>query len=96
MQPKLSPVSQQSPDDHGEIAGEGPDANGNNHAVLLIPCDENHAGVEGCDYSLVDASAAVSQTSPVVRNPSGRTLPQSLVRRMNRHHFPGSAIGPRN
>lgn len=44
--------------DRGEIAVQGPDANGNNHAVLLIPCDEHHPGVEGCDYSQIDASAA--------------------------------------
>ena len=44
--------------DRGEIAVQGPDANGNNHAVLLIPCDENHPGVEGCDYSIVEVTAA--------------------------------------
>jgi probable HAF family extracellular repeat protein len=50
--------------DRGEIAVNGSDANGNTHAVLLIPCDENHSGVEGCDYSMVDPSAA-SKTDPV-------------------------------
>ena len=49
----------------GEIAGNGVDASGNNHAVLLIPCDENHAEREGCDYSLADASATAEGTTPL-------------------------------
>jgi hypothetical protein len=35
--------------DRGEITAQGLLANGDQHAVLLIPCDENHPGVEGCD-----------------------------------------------
>ena len=81
--------------DRGEITGIGVLVNGDLHAFLLIPCDENHPGVEGCDYSMVEASAAVPQTSSAVGNPSSRTLPQSLMRRMSRYHFPGLAFGPR-
>jgi probable HAF family extracellular repeat protein len=56
--------------DRGEIAGYGTDANGNKHAVLLIPCDENHPDVQGCDYSLVDATtgAQVSAQSSAMAN----------------------------
>jgi probable HAF family extracellular repeat protein len=81
-------------DDRGNIAAFGSLANGDTHALLLIPCDEHHPGVEGCDYSLVDGSAVASPTSPVnARNP---TVTQSLTRRINRYRFPGSAFGPRN
>jgi probable HAF family extracellular repeat protein len=81
--------------DRGDIAGNGTLSSGDNHAFLLIPCDENHPGDEGCDYSVADTPAAVAQTSPAVRNTS-RTLPQSLMRRMNPHHFPDRAFGSRN
>jgi uncharacterized membrane protein len=72
----------------GEIAGNGVDANGNNHAVLLIPCDENHPDLAGCDYSTVDASTAAQSAAP-------RSMPNSIPRpvhpRSNRFH--SSAVG---
>jgi probable HAF family extracellular repeat protein len=49
--------------DRGEIvAGGNPpscDLSANcSHAYVLIPCDENHADLEGCDYETVDAQTA--------------------------------------
>ncbi len=49
--------------DRGEIAGRGFHSNGDEHAVVLIPCDENHPDVAGCDYSLVEA-APETQLAP--------------------------------
>jgi probable HAF family extracellular repeat protein len=40
--------------ERGEIAGNAVTPEGNNHAVVLIPCDKDHPDIDGCDYSAVD------------------------------------------
>jgi hypothetical protein len=82
--------------DRGEIAGFGLLANGDLHAYLLIPCDEHHPGIEGCDYNMAETLPAAARTGSAVRNSSSGTLPLPLLRRMNRYRFPGLAFGPRN
>jgi len=63
--------------DQGEIGAKGVLPNGDERAVLLIPCDEHHPGVEGCDYSLVDATAASRRVAaPVMQRPVIKALPE--------------------
>jgi len=75
--------------DRGEIIGYASLANGDEHGFLLIPCDENHSGLDGCDYSLMDtpetATAATTPlTAPILSvGPSSR-FPSSLRRRARR------------
>jgi probable HAF family extracellular repeat protein len=40
--------------DRGEIAVRGKLSNGDEHALVLLPCDEDHRDVKGCDYSLTE------------------------------------------
>jgi len=56
--------------ERGEIVAQGVLSDGDLHAFLLIPCDENHAGVEGCDYSLVDADAAIENPASLRQEPA--------------------------
>jgi probable HAF family extracellular repeat protein len=72
--------------DRGEIAGFGGLSNGDVHAFLLIPCDEKHPGIEGCDYSLLEVSAATASHATETQK---QLTPQEISRiqdlLMNRH-----------
>lgn len=75
--------------DRGEIAVQASDVNNNNHALLLIPCDEDHPGVEGCDYDTIDAETAAAQSATHPQGTSPAKLPPPQSRRSNRYHVPG-------
>jgi probable HAF family extracellular repeat protein len=73
--------------DRAEIAGTGVTPNGDLHAFLLIPCDDEHPDVEGCEG---DAPAR-NQLSPGrvnhssvnegwLNSPRNRTLSRSIRR----------------
>jgi len=56
--------------DRGEIVANALDTDGNDHAVLLIPCDANHPNIEGCNYSPVNATAESEAADPATDSKS--------------------------
>lgn len=69
--------------DRGEIACKGivKNGTGDSHPCLLIPCDENHPGVEGCDYSMWDGNANAT-AAPAVQAPNNPMWPSGRGRRI--------------
>jgi probable HAF family extracellular repeat protein len=56
--------------DRGEIAALGFLSNGDARAFLLIPCDEDHRDIEGCDYDSVEAVTEAPIRLPQLTAPS--------------------------
>ena len=59
--PDFSSLGAININERSEIASFAMNAEGYGRAVLLIPCDENHPDVAGCDYSLVDPSITAQE-----------------------------------
>ena len=76
--------------DRGEIAGNGVLANGDVHAFLLIPCDENHGDGEGCGEDAAGMAATTRVSSaPATQRPAALTPGNQRAGRMlNRLRFP--------
>ena len=68
--------------DRGEISGGAVDSDGNRRAFLLIPCDENHPGIEGCDYSMVEESATATGSTMPTTTTVKRGLSPDAIRQL--------------
>ena len=71
--------------DRGEIAGKGVDANGDEHAFLLIPCPGN--GASDCQEVIAGATeASPAGTAPLAQRPQV-TNPSNSIRQMLRRRL---------
>jgi probable HAF family extracellular repeat protein len=85
--------------DRGEIVIGGT-LNGNQHAFMLVPCDENHAEEESCNDAFEEATAAIRDVRPLP--PVNRNLanaigldgsPREIAARMQSRSGRNRAIG---
>jgi probable HAF family extracellular repeat protein len=60
--------------DRGEIAVTGHLPNGDQRAVVLVPCDQDHPGLEDCDYNSENAA-----TNAEIHAAQGTQLPSSTA-----------------
>jgi len=83
--------------DRGEIAGRAVLPNGDVHAVLLIPCDQDHPNVGGCDYDPAEAAtAAPVRPALITQAPAAATATAKLshTEMMKRHNRGFRALPP--
>ena len=73
-------------DDRGEIGGFAALPNGDSHAVLLVPCNENEASTEGCEGDTEDGIAVQGETSQRPNVVLPKNVRMMLQRRMGRIH----------
>jgi len=78
--------------DRGEIAVQGVLPNGDTHAILLTPCDEDHGESEECKDE--SASAGVVRQAPQSRSSSAATRRLPAWQRMS--HFRSLRTGDTN
>ena len=74
--------------ERGEIVAQGTLPNGDQHAYVLVPCDENHQDVNGCDYSLFEAGSATNAAPPIPFVQGARfqhVITSELLRSLLRH-----------
>jgi probable HAF family extracellular repeat protein len=76
--------------ERGEIAEMGLLPGGDIHGFLLVPCDENHPHVEGCDYSLVEDMQPAAR--PQLRQTLAPMVPAALWRRTSPFQFPMHSV----
>jgi probable HAF family extracellular repeat protein len=85
--------------DRGEIAAHALTPVGDLRAVLLIPCDENHADEEGCDFDTVDAETAaqvrLAQTAPSSAAAGFAKLSPTEMMKRRHHHFGSPQFSPK-
>jgi probable HAF family extracellular repeat protein len=91
--------------ERGEIVVQGIVLlSGNTHVFLLVPCDDDHLGIEGCDYSMVEAAEVSSDASAVRAPQSTQPRKEAIVRMMGasrnpflrRYRLPGLRPAPSN
>jgi probable HAF family extracellular repeat protein len=85
--------------DRGEIAGQAMTSNGDNHAFLLVPCDDKHEHGEGCEgRRATDATqnAPMSVTQKPTTVTQGSPSPResvAAIRTRLAHRYPYRGFG---